>query len=438
MRIELKPFQFDFVYSRARYPAFAAGWGTGKTMCAISRGLLYSELIPDNLGVIFRKTARSLTDSTLRDFEKYTGRKVDSKRNCELGDGSVIMFRHLDEINDINQQNINLGWFYIEQGEELDTDREFFMLWGRLRRKLFPTEEFERLGLPVRSGWVVANAGDNWMRPLWKDKRLEDSELIEATTFDNADNLPEDFIESMRTLERAKPEIYEQYVKNSWEVNADRFVLFKESMFEALEGVNLVKTYVKRLVACDPAAGGDRCVVKVFEDTEAVETYTFYHNDTMKVVGEIMILMKKHGIETLACDSIGIGKGICDRVNELGKTVIEINSAAQASDPEQFANLRAEMWWAAMDQVLAREIAPIESEDVRKELKAVRYKVVNSNGKIQLEPKADTKKRLGQSPDEGDCFIYGLHGLRQMAGPGELNVQRLPRKRPVFHGAGGW
>ena len=167
MEIVLKPFQYDFVYSKARHPAFVGGWNTGKTMTAISRARIYSRLIPENLGIIFRKTFRSLSDSTLKDFEKYTGLKVDGNRNLVDKNGSITMFRHIDELESINQQNINLGWFYIEQGEELDSDEAFFMLFGRLRRHLNPTPEFLALGLPERSGWVIANAGDNWMRPLW-------------------------------------------------------------------------------------------------------------------------------------------------------------------------------------------------------------------------------------------------------------------------------
>jgi hypothetical protein len=145
MKIQLNRYQEDFIFSKVRFPCFAGGWGTGKTLSAISRAELYSKGIPGNLGCIFRKTARSLNDSTLQDYQKYTGNTVDSNRNYKYPNGSMIMFRHLDEMQSINQQNINLGWFYIEQGEELDSDKEFWMLFGRLRRDLKPSREFEHL-----------------------------------------------------------------------------------------------------------------------------------------------------------------------------------------------------------------------------------------------------------------------------------------------------
>lgn len=82
MQIKLKVFQFDFIFAQERYPAMISGWATGKTMCGIERGLLYSKGIPNNLGVIFRKEYTDLRDSTVKDFETYTKLTVDSQREA--------------------------------------------------------------------------------------------------------------------------------------------------------------------------------------------------------------------------------------------------------------------------------------------------------------------------------------------------------------------
>lgn len=408
MKIELKPYQYDFIFSRARYPGFVGGWGVGKTLCAIDRALIYSEHIPENLGIIFRKTAKSLGDSTLKDFEKYTKLKVDSHRNFTFPNKSTILFRHIDEIGDINQQNINLGWFYIEQGEELETDKEFFMLFGRLRRELQPSDYFKRLGLPLRSGWVIANAGEHWMKPLWKDKRLDDSELIEATTYDNASNLPKDFLDSLKTLEKTKPEMYKQFVLNDWSVSQDQFVVIKPELIESLKGIRHHNPIVKRIISCDPATGGDECVIYVMENTRIIDQRILHFNDSMKIVGELILLSNKWKTDQIAVDSIGIGKPICDRLRELGKRVIYIDSAESADDEARFTNRRAEMWWYLMEQMQAGEVSHFEDIELKKQLGAVRYKVVDSNGKIKLQPKDETRKLLGQSPDKGDAFVYGV------------------------------
>lgn len=414
MQIELQPYQFDFLYSKKRYPAFVGGWGVGKTLLAISRGLIYSKAIPNNLGIIFRKTARSLFDSTLKDYERYTKRKVDSNRNDVFPNGSITMFRHIDEIGEINQQNINLGWFYIEQGEELDSDKEFFMLFGRLRRELEPSEEFKKLELPVRSGWVIANAGDHWMKPLWKDGRLEDAELIEATTWDNAKNLPKDFLDSLKTLEKTKPEMYKQYVLNDWAVSQDQFILIKPELIESLKGIVHHRKEIRRVIACDPATGGDECVIYVLENTRVIDELILHYRDAMKIVGEIMVLSNKWKVDDIGIDSIGIGKPMADRLRELGKRVLYIDSAETADDDTRFNNRRTEMWWYVMEQMQAGEIDYFEDYEIKKQLTAVRYKVLDSKGKVKLKPKEETKKILGQSPDRADAFVYGQWALSKV------------------------
>lgn len=129
----LIPSQAGFLRSEARYPAYVGSWATGKSLTGIGKAMALSEEFPGNLGIVFRKEFTDLRDSTIKDFESYTGMKVGASRDVELANGSQIMFRHIEELNNI--QNVNLGWFWIEQAEELETDEQFFTLFGRLRRK---------------------------------------------------------------------------------------------------------------------------------------------------------------------------------------------------------------------------------------------------------------------------------------------------------------
>lgn len=144
MQIIFNPYQWDFVTSRDRFPGLVAGWGTGKTLCLIMRAVKLSQAYSDNLGLIVRKVYKDLADSTIKDFELYTGLKVPSTTRDVVvpGSKSRIMFRHLEELTSGPTktliQNVNLGWFAIEQAEEFDTSEQFEMLRGRLRRVLNP------------------------------------------------------------------------------------------------------------------------------------------------------------------------------------------------------------------------------------------------------------------------------------------------------------
>jgi len=402
------------------------------------RAIFYSEQIPNNLGIIFRKEFTDLRDSTVKDFERYTGLKVDSQRNVILSNKSIIMFRHIEELQNI--QNVNLGWFGIEQADELDSDREFFLLFGRLRRQVEPSDYFKSLGLPEHSGFVIGNAGDHWCKLLWRDGKLENSECIEANTWSNQDVLPKDFLDSLRTLERTKPEIYRQFVLNDWSVTSDQYVLITKASIGLLRSFEHVYRHKRKVLSCDPSTGGDECVIYVLENTKIIETKILHYDDTMKIAGEIMLMMERHHIKDCAVDTIGIGKGIVDRLGEMHRNVISINSAEEATDKDRFANRRAEMWWYAMEQIQNREVEPIQDDELIRQLTTLHYKPPKSNGKIALELKSETKKRLGQSPDRADAFVYGIWALREVSEDNELNTEsfRALKRKPVFAGAGGW
>lgn len=428
MNIVLKPFQYDFLYSKSRHPAFVGGWNVGKTLCAIGRSRIYSKLIPNNLGVIFRKTFKSLSDSTLKDFEKYTNLKVDGERNLVDSNGSVTMFRHIDELGSINQQNINLGWFYIEQGEELDDSEAFFMLFGRLRRQLIPTEDFIKLGLPLRSGWVIANAGDHWMRPLWKDGRLADSakdvtgfegkfcELIEATTWDNRENAAPDFLASLKILERENPSLYRQFVLNDWRVSV-RNKIFTKAFFDcAFSRYGLLSRFAgSGGVAVDPAGEGvDENIFMAGRGGDPLEVFTKpTMTPTEKAIKAVEMCQRIHGNFIIVdCDGIGIEtySELCNLPDGFvkGITIIKFHGSAPSEmllmNKAMYANKRSEAAFVAQKRVFNGK-ASVNPDDkiLVEELEADEF-FQGARGLLQIIPKDDIKDKIRRSPGRADCW----------------------------------
>jgi len=411
LKFALKEFQYGFVFSKVKFPAMKSAWGTGKTLCGILRALTYSKLVPGNLGIIFRKEFTDLRDSTCKDFEKYTQLKIDSHREVKLSNGSQILFRHLEELNNI--QNINLGWFMIEQAEELETDTEFFTLFGRLRRESKPFKQFKDMGLQPRSGWIIANAGADWIKRVWNGKD-SNYHLTTAVTYDNASNLPADFLESLDDIRRKRPEIFNRFVLNHDEAGANDFILIKEKHLEALKGVIRHPPETKRLISCDPSSGGDECVIYVFENEKIIDSRYLHERDTMKIAGNIAIMAQEHAISDFIIDSIGIGKGITDRLGEINKKwrVIACNSAMPSLQTDRFLNIRAEMWWETFEKCQEKHVGYPEDEELRKQLTAVKYEVLNSKGRIRIEDKKKIRERLGYSPDRADAFVMGIWALK--------------------------
>lgn len=412
LQYKLEPWQDGFIFSKSRFPGMFSSWATGKTMSLIFRAMIYSQHIPNNLGVIFRKEFTDLRDSTIKDFTKYTGLVVNSAREVVLENGSTILFRHLEELNNI--QNMNLGWYGLEQADEVESDKEFFMLFGRLRRQVTPSEEFKALGLPERSGFVIANAGDYWAKKLWKDEPMEGSECFEATTWDNKHNLTSDFLESLMILKKRKPELYQKFVENDWEVGVDQYILIRNSDIDRLKDIRIHVPQDRYVIALDPSLGGDECVYKVFRNSVEIEQVIMHERDTMKVVGQGMILSAKYKVDDFIVDSCGLGAPICDRFAELGKRVQRFNSANAAGDEKRFGNKKSEAWWECMEDIQDGKSEYINDEETRRQLTSTKYRLVKSTGKILMEHKEDTKKRIGNSPDRADAYVMGRYGVKRV------------------------
>jgi hypothetical protein len=108
-------------------------------------------------------------------------------------------------------------------------------------------------------------------------------------------------------------------------------------------------------------------------------------------------------------DVIGVGAGVYDRVSELGRPAIPFDSSEKASNPNRFKNLRAEMWWAVMElfEAGAIDIDP-DDDTLASELLEVKYSI-DSAGRIYIESKDETKKRLGRSPDKADALMMSCY-----------------------------
>jgi phage terminase large subunit len=424
--LNLIPAQAGFLYGKAIFPAFVASWGTGKSTMGIMKAMHLSEKYPNNLGVIFRKEFTDLRDSTLKDFENYTQLKVGSNREVVLPNGSQILFRHLEELNNI--QNMNLGWFWLEQAEEVETDEPFFILYGRLRRK----------GMPPR-GFITANTnGQNWIYKLWKAGGLEETvekllkenpdlypgvrsarevvTLFEANTYENALNLPKSFLANLEIIKATKPTIYNRFVLNSWSDSDTIDIIIKpEHIAKAIgKDIGVVPPF-KGVVSIDVARYGDKTVFYALENNVVLAKEVHEKKSTMETVGLATIFAKKHKIDAFAVDEIGVGGGVGDRLVELEHQVIFVNAAQKEGVRTDCFNRRAEIYLNGSEIFEAGKVSILkEDKDLIEQLSWAKYKTIKSNGVYQVEPKDDIKKRFGRSPDNADAFLNGLWALPQV------------------------
>jgi hypothetical protein len=169
----------------------------------------------------------------------------------------------------------------------------------------------------------------------------------------------------------------------------------------------------------------------------------------------------------ICVDAIGVGAGVVDRLNEMaaeghfeGTQIIGINVSESASVHDKFARLRDELWWKArtwfegMNSSMVfdlekrqtwilnegneeyfddRDARMARKSPITDELRDILFSYL-PNGKIKLEPKQDTKERLGRSPDGADSFVLTFAESDILLDNG-VRRDRYSRQQPQTQGS---
>lgn len=184
--------QSKFKLSKDHFTCIKGTWGCGKSRIALMIANDACEEYPKNLYLIIRKEWVDLRDSTLHDWSDWIGRPINGDKNVIYPNGSVLMFRHGEDLDAL--KNINLGGCLMVQAEEMSED-DFWFVNGRLRRM----EGTRQLHLECNYN------GHNWIYQLFNQKKLTEGSpfqgaLITTNTFDNEKNLPPDYIPNLKRL----------------------------------------------------------------------------------------------------------------------------------------------------------------------------------------------------------------------------------------------
>lgn len=127
-------------------------------------------------------------------------------------------------------------------------------------------------------------------------------------------------------------------------------------------------------------------------------------NDTMTNVQEVIRIAEKYGISdrNIFVDDIGVGRGVSDRLAELGHHINGVSVGMPANDPTKFANLKAEAYWRL--KVWLDDGGKLKNGVKWDQVTWIKYKI-NSDKVVGLESKQDQKKRTGKSPDFADSLM---------------------------------
>lgn len=168
----------------------------------------------------------------------------------------------------------------------------------------------------------------------------------------------------------------------------------------------------------DVGAGGDESVIQERRGPVAGRVWRDRQPDTMQVVGKVLHAIEQTGATSVKVDLIGVGHGAHDRLVEMkrerhrllrGVSVHGVNVGASSTQPERFERLRDELWWEIgrrLSEDRAWDLASL-SPAALDQLTAPRF-AVSSSGRVRVEPKEETRRRLGRSPDDADALLLAF------------------------------
>lgn len=240
-----------FFASRKKIQVIGGGFGNGKTAASVVKALTLADQYPGSNGLIGMATYSQLNDTIRKELFKWVPKSKVARwptindNTMHLTNGSVINFRYIkqkgkaaaaDGHTSSNLLSATYDWAVIDQIENPEiTYKDFRDLLGRLRGTT-PYKGNDPTMPETGPRWLIlaANPSYNWfyqkiIKPynIWKETGAVteglpyDSEtgevlmdLFEASTYENAHNLPADFITGMEAT--YKGQFRDRYLGGEW------------------------------------------------------------------------------------------------------------------------------------------------------------------------------------------------------------------------------
>ncbi|MBP5421645.1 MAG: PBSX family phage terminase large subunit [Paludibacteraceae bacterium] len=210
MKLVLSDKQFEHIGDMTRHLMIMGSAGSGKTIFACTKVILYALEYPNARIGVFRQTLPSLRETAWREIiellEKYNIEYKENKSNglVTLSNGSTISFTPVDDEKKL--RSLNLDFVYIEQCEEI-SEEAFIELDLRIRNEV--SKKYGGQMLIV----VQPSNKSHWLYRLFYQEKANDEDYRKIH-FSYLDNpfLPE---EQKKVYEGLRETNYERYLTHT-------------------------------------------------------------------------------------------------------------------------------------------------------------------------------------------------------------------------------
>lgn len=396
-----KPFR-ELLTAKARYKLYYGGRAGGKSF-AFADALLILATSRKLLIACVREVQNSIKDSVYKlivdriHFYQLEGEyRIYEDKIVNLKNNSKFIFKG---IMDRNAQNI-------KSLEGVD------ICWCEEAQKISATS-WQILNPTIRKPnseiWFSMNREEE-ADPIWKAVALnpdEDTIVRKVNYYDNPfcpDNMK-------KLALKMKAENYDEYL-HVWEgeprFDAGYHLIGRKEVFKAFDSkVHVPIEAAPLIIGVDVARFGDDKTALCFRrGREVFDIKTFSHLDvvqTARLVADFIV--KCHPLK-VCIDVGGLGAGVYDILISKGfyDVVVAINFGERAENPERYVNRRAEMWARLKDWLNSSPpVSLIKNDELLQDITAP-FLIYDGLGRLQLEAKAEIKKRIGRSTDLGDAL----------------------------------
>jgi Terminase large subunit, T4likevirus-type, N-terminal/Terminase RNaseH-like domain len=291
------PSQSEFVYSKAPFPAFCGGFGSGKTAAGIARIMRLKRMCPNQDVAYYLPTYGLVEDIAYKRFPamferlglNYKLNQQKARMQTDIGD---IIFRTMDNPSRI--VGYEVAHSLIDELDTLPTEKArdvWNKVIARNRQKAYTAS-----GQAVANTVAVATTpeGFRFVYERWQKNKTEGYALYKAKTADNLANLPDDYIKNLQNTYSAN--LLSAYLDGEF-VNLTSGSVYQE--FDRLLNYcdSLVKEKEPLHIGMDFNVGKMAAVVYVLRETNphAVNEFTDVF-DTPAMAALIKRIYPKHAI----------------------------------------------------------------------------------------------------------------------------------------------
>lgn len=322
----------------------------------------------------------------------------------------ILAFRNLDDVSKYESSEFAAVLVDELQKNSLNV---FTTLRTRMRWPGITYTKFIGAAIP---------GGEPYVAQYWIDRQFPNEEkekdqfyFLQALPGDNS-YLAVDYQENV--LGSLTPQEQEAYARGNFHAfdevrDPDGYMKLLSNYDIQNASMNVLSHYGPKVLGVDPGAGGDETAMVQRSSLMAEILFNEKLADTMQCIPLITKLHAENQYTLIAIDPIGVGKGVYDRLVELGFTNVRAVSFGapptsgkwdkKLAGKPGFKNLKAELFWKTQRWLAAPTKGRLYSDPAWNQLASVKYK--SSSDLIwQIMSKEDMRKNGYPSPNVADAL----------------------------------